>query len=113
MGILYQSQENLEKAREYLEKAVALNPDYVKAQLDLGRVIFAQGAAIDEANANLQAAEYNKLRNETIDPLLKEAIPYLEKALLDDNTVSDARRILRSIYYTLGDEENLKRVEAM
>ena len=113
MGILYQSQENLEKAREYLEKAVALNPDYVKAQLDLGRVIFAQGAAIDEANANLQAVEYNKLRNETIDPLLKEAIPYLEKALLDDNTVSDARRILRSIYYTLGDEENLKRVEAM
>lgn len=113
MGILYQSQNNLEKAREYLEKAVALKPDFAKAQLDLGRVIFAQGAAIDEANVNLPAAEYNKMRAEKVDPILKEAIPYLENALKDDNTMSEARRILRSVYYSLGDEANLQRIEAM
>ncbi len=113
MGILYQSQDNLEKAREYLEKAVEINPDYAKAQLDLGRVIFAQGAAIDEANANLPAVEYNKMRTEQVDPIIKQAIPYLENALKDDNTMSEARRILRSAYYSLGDEANLQRIEAM
>ena len=113
MGILYQSQNNLEKAREYLQKAVSINPDFAKAQLDLGRVIFAQGALIDEANANLPVAEYNKMRAEKVDPLIKEAIPYLENALKDDNTMSEARRILRSAYYSLGDETNLQRIEAM
>lgn len=113
MGILYQSQNNLDKAREYFEKAVSLNPGYAKGQLDLGRVIFAQGAAIDEANANLPAADYNKLRAEKVDPLIKEALPYLEKALNDENTMSEARRILRSAYYSLGDEANLQRIEAM
>ena len=45
--------------------------------------------------------------------MLKEAAPYLEKALNDENTESEARRLLRSLYYSLGDETNFKRIEAM
>lgn len=112
-GILYQQKGDLETARKDLEKAVALDPDYVKAQLDLGRVIYAQGATIDEASATLPQAEYNKVRAEQVDPLLKQAIPYLEVALKNDSTEAEARRLLRSLYYSLGDEANLKRVESM
>lgn len=68
---------------------------------------------IDEASSSLNQTEYNKVRDEKIDPLLKEAAPYLEKALKDDNTFDDARRLLRSLYYSLNDDENLKRIEAM
>ena len=75
--------------------------------------MYAQAIAIDEASSSLNQAEYNKVRDEKVDPLLKEAAPYLEKALNDDTTTDDARRLLRSLYYSLNDDENLKRIEAM
>ena len=115
LGILYQNQKDLENARINIAKAVELDPTYAKGNLDLGRVIYAQALAIDESDEvkGLSQADYNKVRAEKIDPMLKEAAPYLEKALNDENTQSDAQRLLRSLYYSLGDEENLKRVEAL
>lgn len=112
-GILYQSQKKNDEAQADFEKAVSLNPDYVKAQLDLGRVLYAKVVAIEEGAGSIDNAAYNKLREEKIDPLLRQAIPYLETALKNDQTESDARRLLRSVYYTLDDEANLKRIEAM
>lgn len=112
-GILYQSQKKNDEAQADFEKAVSLNPDYVKAQLDLGRVLYAKAVAIEEGAGYIDNASYNKLREEKIDPLLRQAIPYLETALKNDQTESDARRLLRSVYYTLDDEANLKRIEAM
>jgi tetratricopeptide (TPR) repeat protein len=113
LGILYQSQNNLEKARENFAKAISMKPDFVKAKFDLGRAIYAQAGAIDEASANLPTEEFNKVRAEKVTPLLKESIPYLEEALNDSTTFDDARLLLRSIYYTLDDAVNLKRIEAM
>jgi tetratricopeptide (TPR) repeat protein len=113
LGVLYQSKKDLDKARELFTKALSIDPNYAKAQLDLGRVIYAQAVAIDEASTSLSTAEYNKVRAEKIDPMLKQAVPYLESALNDDNTATEARRLLRSLYYSLGDETNLKRIEAM
>lgn len=115
LGILYQNQKDLENARVNIAKAVELDPTYAKGNLDLGRVIYAQALAIDESDEvkGLSQADYNKVRAEKIDPMLREAAPYLEKALNDENTQSDAQRLLRSLYYSLGDEENLKRVEAL
>ena len=101
------------QAQADFEKAVSLNPDYMKAQLDLGRVLYAKAVAIEENAGTLDNAAYNKLREDQIDPLLKQAVPYLENALNNEQTESDARRLLRSIYYTLDDEANLKRIEAM
>ena len=57
--------------------------------------------------------QYNAFRAEKVDPLFKEAAPYLEKVLQLDETMSDARQVLRSIYYNLNDEANLKRIETM
>lgn len=113
MGILYQSQNKLDEARKYIQKAVELAPEMPKANLDLGRVIYAQAIAIDESASSLNQTEYNKVRDEKVDPMLKEAAPYLEKALNDDATTDDARRLLRSLYYSINDDENLKRIEAM
>lgn len=113
LGILYQSQNELDKAQEYLTKAVTIDPTFPKGQLDMGRVIYAQGAKIDEASATLPNAEYAKIRKEKVDPLLRESIPYLENALKNESTEQEARRLLRSIYYSLEDEANLKRIESM
>ena len=68
LGILYQSQNNLEKARENFAKAISMKPDFVKAKFDLGRAIYAQAGAIDEASANLPTEEFNKVRAEKVTP---------------------------------------------
>lgn len=111
-GILYQSQKKNDEAQADFEKAVSLNPDYIKAKLDLGRVLYAKAVAIEEGAGSLETSAYNQLREEKIDPLLKQAIPYLEAALDNEQTEGDARRLLRSIYYTLDDATNLKRIES-
>ena len=111
--ILYQSQKKNDEAQADYEKALSIKPDYTKAQLDLGRVLYAKAVAIEEGAGTLDNAAYNKLREDKIDPMLRKAIPYLENALNDEQTEDDARRLLRSIYYTLDDEVNLKRIEAM
>lgn len=113
LGILYQSQNKLDDARKCFEKALSLDPNGPKFQFDLGRVIFAQAAAISDGANNLPTAEYNKLVEEKVYPILREAAPYLEKALQSEDMESEAKRILRSLYYTLNDNDNLQRIESM
>lgn len=113
LGILCQSKDDLAAARSNFEKAYQLDPASARFNLDLGRVIYAQAVAKDEASNQLSQAEYDKVRTNEIDPMLKEAIPYLEVALKDDSTFDDARRLLRSLYYSLNDDANLKRIESM
>ncbi|MBQ8772871.1 MAG: tetratricopeptide repeat protein [Muribaculaceae bacterium] len=113
MGILYQSQKEYDKAREYIEKAHQIDSTNPKFQLDLGRIIFVQAAALDEKTTEMSPAEYNKYKQDVLVPILKEAVPYLEFALKSENTQDEAQRLLRSLYYSLDDEENLKRIEAM
>lgn len=112
-GILYQAQNKIEEAQADFEKALSLNPDLAKAKMDYGRILYAKAVALDEQYSNLDNAAYNQKRAEEIDPLLKKATPYLEAVVEDVNYGSDARVVLRSIYYTLDDAENLNRIEAM
>ena len=59
----------------------------------------------------MSQADYNKYRAETMNPLLKEASIYLEKAYKLDDTMTNALTNLKIVYYNLNDGENLKRVE--
>ena len=59
-------------------------------------------------------AQYDKIRAEQTEPLLREAAAQLEEAYkLDELNMGEAVKILKNIYYILGDEENLKRAEMM
>ncbi len=59
----------------------------------------------------MSQADYNKYRAETMNPLLKEASVYLEKAYKLDDSMNNALTNLKIVYYNLNDGENLKRVE--
>lgn len=113
MGIIYDSQKNNEKAVECYKKAVELNPQFARAQYNLGRKICEKAYAISDGASSLSQSEYMKIRDEQIFPLFREAVQYLEKAYELDETQSDALRYLRNVYYNLGDEENLKRIELL
>lgn len=114
MGVLYDSQENSDKAMENYKKAIEINPENAQALLQYGRQICNKAFKLDDEYTSLPSAEYNEHRLNEVNPLFKEATQYLEKAYsLDPDNMGDALSLLRNCYYNLGDEENLKRIEQM
>ena len=113
-GVLCDSEGKPEASVEAYKKAIDLDPNNASALMQYGYKLYQQACDIDQnEGGNMSNQEYNNFRATKVDPLLKEAAGYLEKAYEIDDTMSDARQVLRSIYYNLNDEENLKRVEAM
>lgn len=111
MGVLYESQKQNEAAYDYYKKAVELDPSNAKHQYDFGRIIYIKAATISEGAANLSQAEYNKVHDEQVAPLLKEALPYLEKAYSLDESSKDYKQLLRRLYYDLNMGAELEQLE--
>lgn len=113
-GVICESQKDNENASVLYKKATEIDPNNASARYNYGRKLCEQAYAISDSSANLTQAEYNKVRAEQIDPLLRQAAEQLEKAFeLDEENQRDALRYLRNVYYNLGDDANLKRVELM
>lgn len=113
-GVLTDDQGNKEEAMNYFKKAVELGPDNAMVNFSYGTAILQKWEKMADEAANLSTPEYNKLRVETMDPMLKEAASYLEKAYsLDEDNMRNALTNLKIIYYNLNDGENLKRVETL
>jgi Tfp pilus assembly protein PilF len=113
-GVICESQKDNETALEFYKKATEIDATLASAHYNYGRKLCEKAYSISDSSAELSQAEYNKVRAEQIDPLLKLAAEQLEKAFqLDEENQRDALRYLRNVYYNLGDDENLKRVELM
>ena len=111
-GILFDSQKNEDGAYDMYLKAVELNPELAIAQYALGRALCNKAYKINDEAGQLTNSEYQKVRAEKVDPLFREAADHLERALeIDPDNSHDVRVYLRNIYYNLGDETNLKRIE--
>ncbi len=114
LGVLYDSQENHDKAVENYKRAIELNPENAQAQLQYGRQLCNKAFRIDDEISALPVAQYNERRVNEVNPLFREATTYLEKAYeLDPDNMGDALSLLRNCYYNLQDEENLKRIESL
>lgn len=114
-GVLYETLKDNAKAKESYLTATQKDDQNANALYNYARILCGEAYALnDEAQAkNLSNTEYQDIRIKQIDPLFKEAAQYLEKALSIDDENRDIRTYLRNVYYNLGDEENLKRVENM
>lgn len=114
LGVLYENEGNTDEAINSYNKAVELNASAALPKLHLGSMLYNKAYAIDNDASSKSNAEYNKIRAEQIEPLLREAAKHLEDAYnLDEQNMGDAVKHLRNIYYILDDQENLKRVELM
>lgn len=114
-GVLFESMKDNDKARELYLQAINIDPTLAQAQYNYGRKLCDEAYAInDEAQANnMPNNEYQKLREEKLNPLFRQAAEHLEAALASEPQNQDAKTYLRNVYYNLGDEENLKRIENM
>jgi tetratricopeptide (TPR) repeat protein len=114
VGTNYDQLGMFDKAKEAYKNAIALDPDYFEANYNLGALYVNKAAKLlDEAN-NLPLEDvegYEKLKNQA-DDILKESLPYLEKAIElqpdDTNTLVS----LKEIYTRLGMMEKLKVIDA-
>lgn len=111
MGVLYESQKEPEKAYEFYKKALDIDSENAKLQYDFGRIIYLKAAKISEGASNLDQAAYSKVHNEQVVPLLKEALPYLQKAYSLDEDNSDYKQLLRRLYYDLNMGKELEQLE--
>lgn len=103
-----------EEATADYKKAVELEPENGMWNFHYGRMLANKAYRISEAAGELPTVEYNKLIDEQVKPLQKEAAEYLEKAIATDpDNTRNALPMLRNIYYNLGDDTNMKRIEEL
>lgn len=114
LGALLDSEGKQDEAIANYKKSIELNPSSAITRLNFGRLLYNKAYAIDNQSSALPPAQYDKIRAEQTEPLLREAAAQLEEAYkLDELNMGEAVKILKNIYYILGDEENLKRAEMM
>lgn len=104
------------EALELYKKATEVNPEDASALFNYGRVLANKAYTLsdsDEANS-MTTTEFNAFKANTLDPLFKQAAEYLEKSIaIDKDSNRQAFTILKNIYYNLGDETNMHRIEEL
>lgn len=113
IGVLYDDKGDKEKSQESFKKAVEIDPENAMANFSYGTSLIQQYERLDEKTGDMSQGEYNKYKVETMNPLLKEAAVYLEKAYKLDNEMTNALTNLKIVYYNLNDGANLDRVEKL
>ena len=100
-----------EEAMALYKRAVELDGENADAHYNYGRMIANKAYKTSDDAVNLSNDEYNKLKEDVINPLFHQAAAELEKAIsLNKEANRQAFTILKNIYYNLNDEANMKRV---
>ena len=120
LGTIYGDENNadiydVEKAKQYYEAALAVNPEYYDAIYNIG--VLYTGMAnkyIEQANeitgfSKAEQDQYNSLI-EQANELLRAGLPYLQRAY-EAQPSDDVKNVLRSIYVKLNMMEEVKALD--
>ncbi len=114
LGVLAESQNNIDEAIKEYTLATKLNDKDAQAFLNLGRALAEKYDALDQATgSNMSQADYNKYAAETLNPILKQSAEAFETSYKINEEMTDALRYLKNIYYRLNDNTNLERVNKL
>ena len=120
LGTIYGDENNkdvydTDKARQYYEQALAINPGYYDATYNIG-VLYTTMANkyIEQANeitgfSKAEQEQYNSLIEQG-NELLRTGLPYLKQAY-DAQPSDDVKNVLRSIYVKLNMMEEVKALD--
>ena len=110
LGVVNADKGYHEKAVDYYNEAIAMDPKYTKAYLNAAALTLEkEGAIIEEMNSlGMSTADYNRYDELKIERenLYRSAIPYLEKVYELENDNLNAARTLKNIFSALGDVES-------
>jgi tetratricopeptide (TPR) repeat protein len=116
LGVISSQNKDKKNAEIYFLKAIELKPDYANAYYNMASLRLDEGQAVlEEMNKlGMSAAEnkkYEALKEKRTD-IVKDAAVLLEKTISLDNTISDAKEVLLSVYKALEMTEKVKALEA-
>jgi tetratricopeptide (TPR) repeat protein len=113
MGRVYESGvKDIQKAEEYLEKALAIDPEDKDALSSIGRVYYNQGVnKLGEANMINDSKLYQE-ESERAKDFFRKALPYFEKVQQKDPEDRESMIALRAIYYNLNMNAEFDAIES-
>ena len=110
-GLIVENKGNDDAALDEFKKAIEIDNTLAQGYFNAGRIVMKKVVAQQKAMETMNRSDYAKAKEEVLIPLLKEALPYMERAYQLDDTNANAKRILSNIYYQLGDEEALQALD--
>jgi tetratricopeptide (TPR) repeat protein len=113
MGRVYESGlKDFGNAEKYFIKALEIDPEYVEALSNLGRIYYNQGVnQLGDANMISDPKLYQEEAAKAKE-LFKKAMPYFEKALKQKPDEREYMTALRGIYYNLNMNDEFDAIEA-
>jgi tetratricopeptide (TPR) repeat protein len=116
-GTLFDRLGRFEEAEKAYKSCLEKNPDYFDANYNLGVLYYNRAVKIyEEASKIMDNTEFDKKQKEG-DEVLKQVIPYMEKASIINPAERSSLETLKTVYYRLKmedkREEVVKKLNAM
>lgn len=105
-GLIVENQQDIYEAFPYYQRCIELNDSNAMGQFNVGRYFYNK-AQETRRNSRL----YGKKLANLVNPMYREALPYLEKAYTLNPDNRDLVNALRDIYYKLGEAQKLQEIE--
>lgn len=106
-GLVIESKENIYEAIPYYQRCIELNDSNASGLFNVGRYFYNK-AQETRQNSRL----YGKRLADLVNPIYREALPYLEKSYAINPDNEELVNALRDIYYKLGEADKLQAIEA-
>lgn len=106
-GYVLEQQKKEDEATEFYKKAVEMDSENIQAQFNTGRMYMKKAVALAAEAEKLSGSAFQRYKVEKLDPLYKQALPYMKKAYELDTTDTQTKRLLSNIYYQLNMEAEL------
>ncbi len=106
-GLIIENQEDIYEAFPYYQRCIELNDSNAMGLFNVGRYFYNK-AIETRQNSRL----YGKQLANLVNPMYREALPYLEKSFAINPNNEELRNALRDIYYKLGEADKLQAIES-
>ena len=106
-GLVVESKEDIYEAFPYYQQCIELNDSNANGLFNVGRYFY------NKAQETRQKSSlYGKKLANLVNPIYREALPYLEKSYAINPHNTELVNALRDIYYKLGEADKLQAIEA-
>lgn len=105
-GLIVENQQDIYEAFPFYQRCIELNDSNALGQFNVGRYFYNK-AQETRRNSSL----YGKKLAALVNPIYREALPYLEKSYTLNPNNQDLINALRDIYYKLGEAQKLQEIE--
>ena len=106
-GLVVESKEDIYEAFPYYQRCIELNDSNALGLFNVGRYFYNK-AQETRQNSRL----YGKKLAALVNPMYREALPFLEKSYAINPNNPDLVNALRDIYYELGEADKLQAIES-